>query len=66
MPKMKSHKGISKKITVRKGGTTKIGCVGANHNTGKKDTTFNRTKRKGSSLSKADANRYQKVLKGVK
>lgn len=66
MPKMKTHKGISKKVTVRPGGSTKIGCVGANHNSGKKNTTFNRNHRKGNTLSNADANRYQKVLKGVK
>ena len=42
MPKQKSHGGISKKIKVRVGGTTKIGRPGGNHNTGKKNTNFNR------------------------
>ena len=36
MPKQKSHGGISKKIKVRNSGSTKIGHVGANHNSGRK------------------------------
>ena len=31
MPKQKTHKGIAKKVTVRPGGSTKIGKPGANH-----------------------------------
>ena len=64
MPKMKTHKGIDKKVKVRPGGSTKINHVGTNHNTGKKPTSFNRNGRKGSVLSSADANRYKKVLRG--
>ena len=63
MPKMKSHGGISKKIRVRKSGSAKIGHVGANHNSGKKPTDFNRKSRKGSILSSADASRYRGLLK---
>jgi len=63
MPKMKSHGGISKKIRVRKSGSAKIGHVGANHNSGKKPTDFNRKSRKGSVLSSADASRYRGLLK---
>ena len=62
MPKQKSHGGISKKIKVRVGGTTKIGRPGGNHNTGKKNTNFNRKNRKGTSLSKGDSNRYKKAM----
>ena len=62
MPKQKSHKGISKKVTVRPGGSTKIGKPGANHMSGKKPTSFNRKFRKGSALSQADTNRYKKAL----
>jgi ribosomal protein L35 len=62
MPKQKSHGGISKKIKVRVGGTTKIWRTGGNHNTGKKNTNFNRKNRKGTSLSKGDSNRYKKVM----
>ncbi len=62
MAKQKSHGGISKKIKVRAGKTTKMGRPGGNHNTGKKSTTFNRKNRKGTSLSKGDSNRYKKVI----
>ena len=62
MPKMKSHGGISKKIKVRNSGSTKIGHVGANHNSGKKPTDFNRKNRKGTTLSKGDSSRYKKVM----
>ena len=63
MPKMKSHGGISKKIRVRNSGSTKIGHVGANHNSGKKPTDFNRKARKGSALSASDAKRYKGLVK---
>ena len=62
MIKQKSHGGISKKIKVRPGKTTKIGRPGGNHNTGKKNTSFNRKNRKGTVLSKGDSNRYKKVM----
>ena len=62
MPKQKSHKGIAKKVTVRPGGSTKIGKPGAKHMSGKKPTSFNRKFRKGSALSQADTNRYKKAL----
>ena len=62
MPKQKKHSGIAKKIKVRVGGTTKMGRPGGNHNTGKKNTKFNRKNRKGSVVSKGDANRYKNVL----
>ncbi len=62
MPKQKSHGGISKKIKVRAGGSTKMGRPGGNHNTGKKNTNFNRKNRKGTSLSSGDAARYKKVM----
>ena len=64
MPKQKTHKGISKKVKVRPGGSTKIGKPGANHKTVKKPKRFNRDHRKGSSLSSADMNRYKKALRG--
>ena len=63
MPKMKSHGGISKKVLVRNSGSAKIGHVGANHNSGKKPTDFNRKSRKGSILSSADASRYRGLVK---
>ena len=63
MPKMKSHGGISKKIKVRNSGSAKIGHVGANNNSGKKSTDFNRKARKGSVLSSGDARRYKGLVK---
>lgn len=63
MPKMKSHGGISKKIRVRNSGSAKIGHVGANHNSGKKPTDYNRKARKGSVLSSGDARRYKGLVK---
>ncbi len=62
MSKMKTHKGISKKIRVRNSGSTKIGRVGANHKSGKKPTSYNRSARTVSTLSKADANRIKGLL----
>ena len=45
--KKKTHKGIAKVCKVRPGGTIKIGKPGSRHNTGGKDTKFNRSCRKG-------------------
>ena len=42
MPKMKSQGGIRKKIQVIKSGSTKIGHVGANHNSGKKSRDYSK------------------------
>jgi len=64
MPKTKTHKGISKKIKVRPGGSTKIGRPGGNHKTGKKSTDFNRKNRKGMELSKSFTKKYQRELRG--
>jgi large subunit ribosomal protein L35 len=64
MPKQKTHKGIAKKISVRPGGSTKIGKPGTNHNTGKKPTSFNRAGRKGLVLSSGDRKRYKEALRG--
>ncbi len=62
MPKIKTHKGTAK-VTKKLGdGTYKIGKPGSRHNTGKKSASFNRSCRKGSSLSKADKNRLKNVI----
>ena len=61
MPKMKTHKGTAKVCKVRPGGTVKIGHPGTRHNTGKKNAASNRSGRKASELSKADANRLKNV-----
>ncbi len=62
MPKLKSHGGISKKIKVRPGGTTKTGIAGTNHNTGKKPSSFSRRTRKGSELSSSFHKKYKGVM----
>ncbi len=63
MPKIKTHKGTKKVLKVRKGGTISIGRPGSRHNTGKKSSAINRKNRKGSTLSKADQNRLQNIIK---
>lgn len=60
---MKTHKGTKKVLKVRKGGTISIGRPGSRHNTGKKSSAINRKNRKGSTLSKADQNRLQNIIK---
>lgn len=63
MPKMKTHKGLSKVAKVRPGGTIKIGKPGSRHNTGKHDAASNRDNRMGSQMSQADKNRFKKLAK---
>ena len=62
MPKLKTHKGTKKVLKIRKGGSIKIGKPGSRHNTGKKNAAFNKTARKGSSLSRADRNRLRDII----
>ena len=62
MPKLKTHKGTKKVLKIRKGGTIKIGKPGSRHNTGKKNASFNKEARKGSSLSKADKSRLRDII----
>ena len=61
MPKIKTHKGISKVANKRKN-DYKIGRPGSRHNTGKKSASANRKNRKGSNLSKADQNRLKNLI----
>lgn len=62
MPKLKTHKGTKKVLKIRKGGSIKIGKPGSRHNTGKKNASFNKTARKGSTLSRADQNRLRDII----
>ncbi len=62
MPKIKSHKGTQKVFRTNKNKVTKIGKPSSRHNTGKKSTKFNRSCRKGSTLSKADYNRLKNII----
>lgn len=61
MPKIKTHKGLSKVLTKRKN-DVKIGKPGSRHNTGDKPTSYNRACRKGSSISKADTKRLKNLI----
>ena len=61
MPKIKTHKGTAKVFTKRKN-DIKIGKPGSRHNTGSKSSNFNRSCRKGSTLSKADHNRLKNII----
>ncbi len=60
--KIKTRKSLAKVLNKRKN-DYKIGKHGARHNSGKKSGAFNRDARKGSTLSKADQNRFKKILK---
>lgn len=62
MPKIKTHKGCSKVFKKNKNGVVPIGKPSSRHNTGKKSAKFNRSCRKGSTLSKADHNRLKNVI----
>ena len=62
MPKIKSHKGCQKVFKTNKNKVTKIGKPGSRHNTGGKDTKFNRSCRKGSLLSESDYKRIKDNL----
>lgn len=62
MPKIKTHKGTAKVFKTNKNKVTKIGKPSSRHNTGKKSAKFNRSCRKGSTLSKADYNRLKNII----
>lgn len=58
----KTHKGTKKVLNVRQSGTITVGHPGSRHNTGSKNSAFNRTKRSKSALSKADSNRLKRII----
>lgn len=60
--KMKTHKGLSKVSKVRNSGSVKITNAGKNHKSGKKNATFNRTKRGGQAMSTGDIKRVKTIL----
>ena len=62
MPKLKTHKGTAKVVSVRKN-DVKVGHPGTRHNTGKKNAASNRCGRSASSMSKADMKRLKNVIK---
>ena len=61
MPKIKTHSGV-KKVLIKRKNDYKIGKPGSRHNTGSKSSNFNRSCRKGSTLSKADYNRLKNII----
>ena len=62
MTKIKKHSGIIKVLKVRKSVTVKLRKTGLNHKTVKKSGAVNRSKRKNTTLSKADYNRLKKLI----
>ena len=62
MGKLKTHKGMKKVLNVRKSGSITIGHPGTRHNTGSKNTDFNRKGRTRAGLSKADQNRFKNII----
>jgi len=62
MPKLKTHKGTKKVLNIHPNGTITIGRPGSRHNTGKKNSAFNRSRRNGSTLSNSDYKRIKSII----
>lgn len=62
MGKLKTHKGTKKVLNVRKSGTVTMGHPGSRHNTGNKNASFNRKKRKSVHLSSGDRKRFKNII----
>ena len=61
MPKLKTHKG-SKKVFNKRKNDYKIGRPGSRHNTGKKNSSFNRKNRNASTLNSSDLKRIKTLI----
>ena len=61
MPKLKTHNGSTKVFNKRKN-DYKIGRPGSRHNTGKKNSSFNRKNRNGSTLNSSDLKRIKTLI----
>ena len=61
MPKLKTHKG-SKKVFNKRKNDYKIGRPGSRHNTGKKNSSFNRKNRNVSTLNSSDLKRIKTLI----
>ncbi|MCL1802964.1 MAG: 50S ribosomal protein L35 [Eubacteriaceae bacterium] len=66
MPKMKSHRGASKRFRVKKSGIIKRSSAYKNHMLNKKAQKRKRRLRKGSVLSKPDAKRLRFIIANKK
>ena len=60
--KQKTHKGTKKVLNVRNSRSITTGHPGQRHNTGSKNSAYNRKNRKGNSISKADTNRLKRII----
>lgn len=58
----KTHKGTKKVLNIRQSGSITVGHPGHRHNTGSKNTAFNRSKRSKSELSASDAKRLKRLI----
>ena len=58
----KTHKGTKKILNIRNSGSITTGHPGQRHNTGSKNSAFNRGKRNKSELSSADAKRLKRLI----
>lgn len=63
MTKLKTHKGLSKALKVRKSGTITFRSSGCNHNTGKRAAKRNNRNDSDILMSKADKNRLRNLIK---
>ncbi len=63
--KQKTHKGTKKVLNVRNSRSITTGHPGQRHNTGSKNTAFNRNKRSKSNLSSADAKRLKRIIDNI-
>lgn len=62
MPKMKSHRGAAKRITLTGSGKPKRHKAGKNHNLELKSATRRRRLRRSEVLSKSDQHRAKRLL----
>ena len=63
MAKVKSHRGLSKVLKVRKSGTITFRASGCNHNTGKRPAKRNNRNDADIKMTKADLNRLRNLIK---
>ena len=58
----KTHKGTKKVLNVRQSGSISIGHAGSRHNTGKKNSAYNRAKTTSVALNKSAAKRLKRII----
>ena len=60
--KKRTHKGLKKVLNIRKSGSITVSKQGVLHNTGKNSAARASSKKKGTSLSKADYKRIKDLI----